>query len=314
MPDMGAGSILSAGASLVGGMMQGDAAEGAADAQSQATAAAIEEQRRQYDTTRRDLSPWRTTGGQAMTTLGRMLGLSGGPNDRYTFEDFQNYNAANNSGRYPSSSIDADARAQFDAYQAGTGWQPDDFKRLGFRELGGGTGGDFGALNQKFTVGDFWADPVTELGFQFGLGEGTKGLERMAAARGGLNSGATLKALTRYGTDYAGTKAGEAYNRFYGDQDRIFNRLSGVAGSGQTAATNTASMGQNTAQTVGGYLSGLGNARGAAAIGGANAFGGALGNIGNYFGQQATLDKILSSRSPYQTPSYNPYAMSNTTW
>lgn len=40
-------------------------------------------------------------------------------------------------------------------------------------------------------------------GYQFGLDEGAKTVQASAAARGGLNSGATLKALTKFGNDYA---------------------------------------------------------------------------------------------------------------
>ena len=149
-------------------------------------------------------------------------------------------------------------------------------------------------LTRRFTVGDFWEDPVTKLGFQTGLEEGRSGINRMAAARGSLNSGATLKALERFGTDYAGQKAGESYNRFVNDQTNLYNRFAGVAGTGQNAANTTAALGTNNATTVGNYLTGAANARGAAAIGQANAYSGAIGNIGQYFGQNAMLDKILN--------------------
>ena len=147
---------------------------------------------------------------------------------------------------------------------------------------------------RKFTVGDFYNDPVNQIGMQFGLDEGRKGIERSAAARGSLNSGATLKELTRYGTDYAGQRAGESYNRFVNDQTNLYNRYAGIAGTGQNAANTTAAMGTQNANTIGNYLTGAGNARGAAAIAGANAWGGAAGNIGNYFGQSSMLDKILN--------------------
>ena len=320
MPDIGVGSILSAGASLVGGMMQADAASSAADAQGQATAGAIAENRRQYEQSRADLAPWRDTGSAAILRIGHLLGLRA--------QGAGGGTAAATSSSMPS-------RAQFtttspswgkvgvDPYSGEALWGNTEsapvFDAAGYEramnEYGArlaasqsaatsSTDEDFGSLNKRFTVGDFYADPVTELGLQFGLDEGRKGLERMAAARGRLNSGETLKALTKFGTDYTGTKAAESYNRFYADQDRIFNRLSGVSGTGQTASTNTASLGAQTAATVGGLMSALGNARGAAAIGGANAYGGALGNIGNYLGQQATLDKILASRNQYPGTSY----------
>jgi hypothetical protein len=164
--------------------------------------------------------------------------------------------------------------------------------------LGESEGDDFGALNQKFTIADFMDDPVTKLGYQSGLDLGTEAIDRMAGARGSRNSGATLKALTRFGTDYTGRKAGESYGRFYGDQDRTFNRLSGVSGSGQTATQNLGQIGSQTSSNIGNLLTAQGNARGAASIAQGQAYGGALQNIGNWYSQNQMLDKILAARNP----------------
>lgn len=49
--------------------------------------------------------------------------------------------------------------------------------------------------------------------YQFELGQGTKSLERSAAAKGVTNTGGTLKDLISYGQDLASTKYGEAYDR-----------------------------------------------------------------------------------------------------
>lgn len=43
------------------------------------------------------------------------------------------------------------------------------------------------------------------------MAEGNKAIERSAAARGGLNSGATLKALSRYNQDSASNEYTNAY-------------------------------------------------------------------------------------------------------
>jgi len=170
-----------------------------------------------------------------------------------------------------------------------------------------GLDGGTGELNRKFTVADFMDDPVTKLGYQSGLDLGTQAIDRMAGARGGRNSGATLKALTRFGTDYTGQKAGESYNRFYGDQDRTFNRLSGVAGTGQTAMQNQNALGANYASNVGNLMTGAGNARGAAAIAQGNAWGGALQNIGNWYNSNQQLNRILGSGGGGQSiGSYTP--------
>jgi hypothetical protein len=61
----------------------------------------------------------------------------------------------------------------------------------------------------SFGKNDFQADP----GYAFRLSEGTKALERSAAARGGLISGTALKAASRYSGDLASQEYQNAYQR-----------------------------------------------------------------------------------------------------
>ena len=317
---------------LIGGLFGSDSAEDASRAQGESTAAAIAEQRRQYDLNRADLAPYRDTGGAAVSRIGELLGLGTRPSARRPYLSGQTTGSESDLlAEYNRRHVADQGMTLEESLQQGL-TTPENYERI-LGQLRGQAeqirnpmsaeeqDRDYGALNRKFTLADFWDDPVTKASYEFGLNEGTKALDRMGGARGMRNSGQQLKALTRFGTDYTGQKAGESYNRFYGDQDRDFNRLAGVAGVGQTAATNTANMGQGTANNVSGLLSAQGNARGAAAIAGGNAWGNAGAQIGNNLQQQSTLDKILNSRaggygnysgySGYQGNS-NPYLMSNT--
>jgi len=125
---------------------------------------------------------------------------------------------------------------------------------------------------RPFTQADIDADPVYQSGLQFGLDEGRNAINSRAIAGGGYDSGATLKALTRFGTDYGSTKANEAYNRWTNDQSNIYNRLAGVSGTGQTAANQVQAAGTNAANMISGSYGDAGNARAASIVGGANAF------------------------------------------
>lgn len=130
-----------------------------------------------------------------------------------------------------------------------------------------GVGGDpkaanYGVLNKAFTGADMLKEP----GYQFGLTQGTQALERSAAARGGLYSGATMKALQRYGQDYAGTKFNEAFTRSRTTRGDMFDRFASLAGLGQTGASQMAGSGQNYANQVGSNQIGLANFQGAAGI------------------------------------------------
>lgn len=145
------------------------------------------------------------------------------------------------------------------------------WRQAGERALGDLGNADF---KRDFTMDDFQADP----GYQFRMSEGMKALERSAAAKGGLNSGGTLKALTRYGQDVASNEYTNAYNRFNADRDRRFGRLSQLAGIGQTANSQIGQAAQNYGNNVSQTQLGLGNAQAAASIAKGNQMTGLLQN------------------------------------
>lgn len=155
-------------------------------------------------------------------------------------------------------------------------------------------------FQRDFTANDFQADP----GYAFRMAEGQKALERSAAARGGLQTGGTLKALTRYGQDVASNEYQNAYTRFNSDRDRRFGRLSSIAGLGQNANAQNSAAGQNYANQTGANSMGAANAAGAAGIASANAWGNSLSSIGqtgmNAYAmnqQNNWMDRALKARS-----------------
>lgn len=94
-----------------------------------------------------------------------------------------------------------------------------------------------------FGMQQFQADP----GYAFRLSEGQKALERSAAARGGLLSGATGKALSRYGQEMGSQEYMNAFNRYQTERAARLNPLQSLAGVGQTAANTLGGYGQNYA-------------------------------------------------------------------
>lgn len=104
-------------------------------------------------------------------------------------------------------------------------------------------------------------------GYDFRLKQGTNAIESSAAARGGLNSGSTLKALNRYGQDYA-----------TGEYNNYLNRLAGKSASGQNAAGQQAAAGQQFTANSGNALQQYGNAAAAGAIGVGNSLQNGLSN------------------------------------
>ncbi len=141
----------------------------------------------------------------------------------------------------------------------------------------------YGSLLRKFSTADIEADPVYKSGLQFGLDQGTSAINARALQTGNYDSGATLKALTRYANDYGSTKAEGAYNRYNADNTNIFNKLSGISGTAQVAANQVGSAGTNATNQISGDLTGAGNARAAGIVGGANAWGSGITGVANAY-------------------------------
>jgi hypothetical protein len=196
-----------AGSVVVGSVIQSQATRSAASSQSDATAAAVGENARQYDTTRSDFAPYREAGTKALGQLQTEMDL-------------------------PVTSTDV----------------------------------------------------MTDPGYQFGLDQGQKALDRKAAAGGGRISGAALKAASEYGTNYATTGYTAAYQR---RQDRL-NRLAALAGVGQSATGSTAAAGSNTATANSNLLTAQGNASGAAALAQGNIWGNAINSAASRWAKPAT--------------------------
>lgn len=129
-----------------------------------------------------------------------------------------------------------------------------------------------------FGMQQFQADP----GYQFRLQEGLKQLQRGAAARGGLLSGATLKGTQRYAQEAASNEYQNAFNRYQTERAARLNPLQSLAGVGQTAVNQLGQAGQQYATNAGEALQQGAAARASGYVGGANALSGALGQLGQY--------------------------------
>jgi hypothetical protein len=181
---------------------------------------------------------------------------------------------------------------------------------------GGETGTpDYGRYAKDFTMADYQADP----GYGFRLDEGMKVLERSAAARGGLLSGATLRGTQRFGQDLASQEYQNAFNRYQVNRANQLNPLQSLYGAGQTSAnTLTAAAGQ-TGQGMANTQMAGGQARASGYIGGANAITSAL-NTGAGLYVQRPLYEALANRNftpgnamlPFVAGGFSPSALDPT--
>lgn len=345
---MGIEAALIGGASLLGSAMSSSSARKAADTQTQAAREANELQREQFDAIRGDLEPYRDLGAGSTNLLAQYLGLPQqyeGPRDSLTvirnrlMESQGPRNGTTQDGgrtihwidgvpnevQYVQGLDDNDPKATYVPIQGYKGAQPYggsldseaqrlyDQQEADYAKWQAGQNAlaqnpQFGSLLKNFTGEDLQNEP----GYQFGLAEGNKALDRRFASGGNYFSGAALKGATRYAQDYAGTKYGEAFNRDAANKGRVYNFLTGATGIGQNAAAQTGSAGQAMASNVGQTMTGAANAAGASQIAQGNAWAGGLNNIAGMYQQNQLIDKITAGNrgfgsGPSQSP--NAYAL-----
>ena len=289
---MGGSALLNSIGGFFGAGQQATAAEKAAEQQAQAMREAAQLQQQQYNQTRQDLSPYMQAGNQALGSLTSMLSSG----------QFNPTMSANGAMQY------AQGLPQYQSFGISPMQQ-------------------YQTASQPLNV-DITQDPSYKTRMQAGL----DAIEGSAAARGGLFSGATGKALTQYGQDLASQEYANAYNRAalerqnqqqayntaYGqnlqDQQQAYNQAYQTAGlqsglynqgvqnelaqQGQlyNQYSGIASMGQQAAGALGGYGSQAAQNIGQYNTGAASALGqGQMAGAGYYTGALQNLGNQLTS-------------------
>jgi len=141
----------------------------------------------------------------------------------------------------------------------------------------------------EFGMDKFTADP----GYAFRMSEGMKALERSAAARGGLLSGATLKGTQRYGQDLASQEFQNAFNRFQIQRTNTLNPYQALSGTAQTSANVLGGQASELGRQLGSNIIGGGNAAAAGQIGSANAIVGGVGQGINFYQNQQLMNRLM---------------------
>ena len=114
-------------------------------------------------------------------------------------------------------------------------------------------------------------------------------------------------ARQKFATGLAQGAYQDALSNFRNQQTDIYNRLSNLAGIGQTAQGQAQTLGQTTAANIGQLGIGGATAAGAGQIGAANAMAGGLSNIGN----SATLASLLRGNPNSIGALQNQYGVGN---
>lgn len=156
-------------------------------------------------------------------------------------------------------------------------------------QLGAGLGTEYAGApgtvedRSKTALNRFQTSP----GYQFQFGQGIQAIERGASARGLLDSGATAKALQRFGTGLAAQ-----------DYGNYQNRLAALAGIGQTAVVNSGNQGIQGAGQAGQFQQAAGVAQGSGYAGVANQVTNGLENLATSFNQYQTQNQNQNQSQP----------------
>lgn len=267
---------------LIGGIFQASAAKKAASQQAAAAQQDLDFQRETRDLIFDRTDPFYQSGITAQNALNFELGLGSRPMMGGTAPQVETFTETMSMGQPAQSAMPRfgpgrggeEARREWEnarrIVQLGGGGasQPQSVTRFRVNGQTFNTMDEAQAFANANTTGatpyqGFQATP----GFQFALDQGNNSVNALAGARGGLNSGRTLQDLSTFNMGMA--------NQEYGN---FLNRLTGLAGAGQSAAGMQANAATNAASGVSNALSGIGNAQSAGTIGAANGIAGGINN------------------------------------
>jgi hypothetical protein len=244
-------AAITAGSSIIAGSKAAKAQKKAAQQAASSATQADATNRYIFDTTRADYAPARAVGQGALYKLADLYGV---PRPVAS----------------PSNGTQA-LPGDFSTMAGTDGVRGRFIDGIGFAP--GGVAANFAAPAEQMTPGfdGFQASP----GYQFRMQEALKAIERSAASRGSLRSGATLDALQR-------RAQGVAADEF----DTYANRLAALAGVGQTANAGSAQAGQaygasvnQTAGQLANAAYAAGNARASSYANTANAINSGVQNL-----------------------------------
>lgn len=325
-------AAVAVGGSLLASSMQSDASESAAQTQADSSRQSAAVQKQMFDTLNQQQAPYRQAGYSSLDEILKGFGMAptgaggsatgmtaaaagapsrasfttpggvppmhwgGGTFERmdertgqpvYVVKDLNDPGAASYETLGPAVAGGGFDQAGYDAANA---------KYLSEVNAGGGAqaGGvvPSGFFSKQFGPADLYSNLAPN--YNFMLGQGLGAVKNAGNLQTGLVSGNTLKGVNDYAQNYASNAYQQAYNNFTSNQGNIFNRLSSIAGLGQTAVGQTGSNAVQSGANIGSSLQNAGAAQAAGTIGSANALAAGGNNALGWY----QLSKIMNGGSP----------------
>jgi hypothetical protein len=254
-----------AAATVAGAAISSNASSKASKGQQQAAGDATAASQREAAIVRQDQAPMRQAGYGALQQWNALLGINpvaSGGYELSTRDQIRERLLPNYVGNYGGNGVnDAALDAATDAELARVQAQG--------QRVGAPNQPNFG--QPQNTQQNALAMIQNTPGYGFQLDQGFKGLDRRAAARGGLFSGNAMKEGIRFGQGLA--------SNYFGDH---MNRLASTIGFGQTATGASNQAGMNAGYQAGQNAIGAGNAYAANALNQGNIMSNGINQIGAY--------------------------------
>ena len=318
---------------LAGSYMQADAAKQAAAQQANAANRATDLQRQIFNTINEQGAPYRASGVSALGLINQGMGFAppaqaapppsptGGMSagvDPATGQPltFGTGDTAGNVKYDPGSGQYVQFLADSNSWQAlPAGYKPPEASvtqgAAPAAQPASAQGGlPSGYFSTPFTSADMYLSPS----YQFQVGQGLGQTANFMNARGGLNSGNTLKGLTDYAIGAAGAGYGQAADIYFANQSNIYNRLASVAGLGQQSNTTVAGAGASLGAGMANSTMQAGAALGGGTVGAANAMAGGLNNASSWYALSQMNRNPSSGNDPYATGSMNNQSADSLPW
>lgn len=260
------------GGAVIGGVASNQSAKKAANAAKGGAETSASTQLAMYDQNRSDMMPWLQTGKSALQKLAALSGVSYGGTGagERTQENFD-------PKAYLRDNPDVAAdpywgQRPYENYLLGEPYGAHEFSYINAPGSGAGAG-------TQPDYSGFMESPD----YKFALEQGTRAANSGLAARGLSNSGRALKELTRFGQGLASQQL-----------NTYRNSLAALAGVGQTAGTNLASLGTQTAAGVGRSYENAADARASGYIASGNAI---SSGINNAYGTYALTNLMQTPKA-----------------
>ena len=141
--------------------------------------------------------------------------------------------------------------------------------------------------------------------YQFMLGQGRQAQQQTMNVGGGGSN--IARAADIFSQNYAGNAYQQAFNNYQAQRTNIYNTLQSIAGMGQQGAAGLSNLGSGTATNIANLGIQGANAQAAGQIGQANAWSGAISNIGNSLGNAGMSYALLNQNAGGNQVTNTPY-------